>query len=118
MQVTDIVVQRWFLGVTFLFLVACSSSPGNDSMENSDENIAQTDVAQYSCQNDSLFVYFHGDKAELDWQGETYLLTQAVSASGSYFLGEDISFWAKGTEAGLEVDDMSSVSCTLVKVSS
>jgi membrane-bound inhibitor of C-type lysozyme len=105
-------------GFTLMALTACSGvekPPAEDypSLEDS-----QTDVADYLCAGMPLKVMFHGEEAQIFWQQKTYNLTRAVSASGAHYLGEAVSFWVKGQQAGLEIEDLSKIKCQLIRVES
>ncbi|WP_147299454.1 MliC family protein [Marinomonas pollencensis] len=116
MSTTKKWTSRLFAGVTLLGLTACSGmDTGPEDSYPSLEN-SQTDVADYLCTGMPLKVMFHGEKAHILWQQETYDLTRAISASGAYYLGEDVSFWVKGKRAGLEIDNLTKVKCQLIRV--
>ncbi|AEF55600.1 MliC family protein [Marinomonas posidonica] len=108
------------LGVAII-LSACSSQPSGESDQTAQSNledIGQTNVVSYRCEKQSLQAYFHGNHAEIVWQGKSHYLTQAVSATGTSYLGESISFWAHQNEAELELEDGTHLSCQLLKVES
>ena len=114
--------KKWigcfFASVTLLGLTACSGIDTSVSEDYPSLEDSQTDVADYLCAGMPLKVMFHGEEAQIFWQQKNYNLTRAVSASGAYYLGEDVSFWVKGKEAGLEIDDLSKVKCQLIRVES
>ncbi|MEL0637809.1 MliC family protein [Marinomonas sp. TI.3.20] len=109
----------FFTGLALLGLTACSSIDTSQSTDQTfSQEDSQTDVADYLCTGMPLKVMFHGEEAQIIWKQKTYNLTQAISASGSHYLGEDISFWIKGKQAGLEIDDLSQIKCQLIRVES
>ncbi|MGO2355569.1 MAG: MliC family protein [Marinomonas foliarum] len=113
-------LQKIFVCASLLSLTACSSITKDSSSTNEvDEmgDISQTNSATYLCNASPLHVFFHAEDAQLTWNDKEYMLTQAVSASGSFYLGEGLSFWIHGETAELEVGTMAT-KCRLVKVES
>lgn len=77
-----------------LLLVACSSVP-----------LAQEEAvtsALYTCESGVKVVasYSDTDTATVHYQGRTYSLKNAVSASGARYVGEGIEWWTKGAGRG------------------
>ncbi|MBR7888274.1 MliC family protein [Marinomonas sp. A79] len=108
-----------------LLLSACSVIEKGSPVESiiSEEiaeisNLDQTNVAAYSCDGQTLDIHFHSNQAQLSWQGDEYFLTQAVSASGAYFLGEGLSFWVHGDHAVLSFHHANKQACQLIQVNS
>ncbi|RBO79558.1 MliC family protein [Marinomonas aquiplantarum] len=107
-------------GVAIL-LSACSSQPSGESDQAAQSNleeVEQTNIVSYRCEKQNLQAYFHGNRAEIVWQGRSHYLTHAVSASGASYLGESLTFWAHQNEAELELEDGTHMSCQLLKVES
>ncbi|MFT2097895.1 MliC family protein [Marinomonas sp. 2405UD66-6] len=109
--------------ITFMALavVACSSVNNEKVIEEEVyeiEDVVQTNAAVYSCDDKLLNVYFHGDQAELTWKNETHLLNHAVSASGSSFLGESLSFVIQSEKAVLSTKSAKEIQCLLLHVDS
>ena len=100
------------------FLAACSNIDSQNQTTDVSDIEDQTNLVVYQCEQDELLAYFHGNRAELIWQGKSHFLTHAVSASGASYLGESLSFWAHNKEAKLEQETGKKVSCRLQKVES
>ncbi|WP_394182488.1 MliC family protein [Marinomonas posidonica] len=101
-----------------ILLSACSSQPSDQADQSNLEEVEQTNMVSYRCEKQDLQAYFHGNRAEIVWQGKSHYLTHAVSASGASYLGESITFWAHQNEAELELEDGTHMSCQLLKVES
>lgn len=119
MYISKKTAQLTFTGVVMLGLTACSTTDTSTSQAKElTQEESQTDVVDYTCAGEPLTVLFHGEEAQITWKDKSYILTQAVSASGAHYLGEHISFWIKGKEAGLEVNDLEKVQCKVVRIES
>lgn len=106
-----------FIVALSLSLIACGTV--NTSSKNGlEKNIHQIDVVSYLCDEQKLDVYFHAEDAQLIWQSNEYVLTRAVSASGAFYLGEGVSFWAHNDEAQLTVQERHSIPCQLLLIES
>lgn len=113
-------LQNIFVCASLLTLTACSSiTKDTSSINDADDmgDISQTNSASYLCNSSPLHVFFHAEDAKLTWNDKEYILTHAISASGSFYLGEGLSFWIHGETAELEVGAMAA-KCRLVKVES
>ncbi|MEP0071317.1 MAG: MliC family protein [Marinomonas sp.] len=109
--------------ITFIALVvvACSSVNNENVIEEEVyeiEDVVQTNAAVYSCNDKPLNVYFHGERAELIWENKTHLLNNAVSASGSSFLGESLSFVIQNEKAVLSTQSGKKIQCNLLRIDS
>ncbi|RBP78056.1 MliC family protein [Marinomonas rhizomae] len=121
MRIKKLLLQSVLIGTSLLCLTACSSinkELTSDDLAYEIEDIDQTNSADYLCENTPLNIFFHAEQAQLSWKDKTYLLTQAISASGAYYLGEGLSFWIQDTEAELEFNDMKVIHCSLVRIKS
>ncbi|MEP3350917.1 MAG: MliC family protein [Marinomonas sp.] len=104
-----------------LVVVACSSVNNEKVIEEEVyeiEDVVQTNVAVYFCDDKLLNVYFHGEQAKLIWENKTHLLNHAVSASGSSFLGESLSFVIQNEKAVLSTKSAKEIQCRLLQVDS
>ena len=121
MQIRKLLLQSVLLGTSLFWLTACGSINKDEVSEaepSEVEEIDQTNSADYLCNNAPLNIFFHADQAQLTWQEKDYLLTHAISASGSFYLGERLSFWIHGDEAELEFNNQEKFHCLLVRVKS
>lgn len=121
MHIKKLLLQSVLLGSSLFGLAACSSvnkniAPDEDVYEV--EDVAQTNEADYLCNNMPLNILFHADQAQLSWKEKTYILTRAISASGAFYLGEGLSFWIHGDDAELEFNGVEKNHCRLVRVES
>lgn len=120
-QIQKLLLQSVLLGSCLFGLAACSSVNKNVSSDEDTyevEDVAQTNEADYLCNNTPLNIFFHAEQAQLSWKEKKYVLTHAISASGAFYLGEGLSFWIHGDEAELEFNDMKKIHCRLVRVES
>tara|TARA_R110001606_G_scaffold22991_4_gene77804 strand:+ start:359 stop:739 length:381 start_codon:yes stop_codon:yes gene_type:complete len=120
-HIKKLLLQSVLLGSSLFGLAACSSvnknvAPDEDTYEI--EDVAQTNEADYLCNNMPLNIFFHAEQAQLSWKEKTYVLTHAISASGAFYLGEGLSFWIHGDEAELEFNGVEKNHCRLVHVES
>lgn len=115
-----LMMRRIFMASIALVVVACSSVNNDTSMEEKYEieDVVQTNAAVYSCDDKPLNVYFHGEQAELLWENKTHLLNHAVSASGSSFLGESVSFFIQNEKAMLNTNNTKEIQCRLLRIDS
>lgn len=113
-------MRRIFMASIALVVVACSSVNNDTSMEEKYEieDVVQTNAAVYSCDDKPLNIYFHGEQAELMWENKTHLLNHAVSALGSVYLGESLSFMIQDGKAKLSLQGLKEIQCRLVRVDS
>ena len=121
MQIKKLLLQSVLIGTSLLGLAACSSvnrDVSSDEGAYEVEDIDQTNSADYFCNNSPLNIFFHAEQAQLSWKEKNYVLTHAISASGSFYLGEGLSFWIHGDDAELEFNDMEKTHCRLVRVKS
>jgi len=120
MRIKKLFSSSVLAGFYVLGLAACSSVNkdviSDDGMY--EEYVEQTNSAVYLCDDTTLNIYFHAEQARLSWQGKTYSLTHAVSASGTFYLGEELSFWIHGDKAELELNNMDKNHCRLLRVDS
>ncbi|QUX95194.1 hypothetical protein C0J08_07060 [Marinomonas sp. CT5] len=120
-QIKKFLLQIVFVGIAFFGVTACSSIHKDTALDDGSyelEDIDQTNSADYLCDNAPLNIFFHADQAKMSWKDKSYLLTHAVSASGSFYLGEGLSFWIHGDEAELEFNTQEKAHCHLVRIES
>ncbi|PYF83537.1 MULTISPECIES: MliC family protein [Marinomonas] len=113
-------LQKFLVCASLLALTACSSVTKETSLDSDVDDmgdISQTNAATYLCNAAPLHVFFHAENAQITWNDKEYTLTRAISASGSFYLGEGLTFWIHGETAELEVGAMAAT-CRLVKVES
>jgi len=119
-RIKKIVLQSALIGFSLLAVIGCSSvntDTVSDEAYEMDDTI-QTNLALYRCDDKPLEILFHADQAQISWREKNYLLTHAISASGEFYLGEGLSFWIRGNEAQLELNDMKQIQCQLLRVES
>ncbi|MCB5160860.1 MliC family protein [Marinomonas algarum] len=117
----DVTIKTLSVVVLGILLSACSQMGGQDATALSNADVEgvqfhQTDLVTYSCDGALLTLYFHADQAQLVWQDQEHNLTRAVSASGAFYLGEGISFWAHQEEAQLDTHHTGKIACQLLAV--
>ncbi|WP_421849909.1 MliC family protein [Marinomonas sp.] len=124
-QIQKLLLKSVLLGSCLFGLAACSSVNKSvfldeDVYETEDEteDVAQTNEADYLCNNLPLNIFFHAEQAQLSWKEKNYVLTHAISASGAFYLGEGLSFWIHGDEAELEFNGVEKNHCRLVRIES
>lgn len=118
---TTLSFKKLLMISSILGLTACSSANKDSFFDEKNYDIddaAQTNSAVYSCDNNSLGIFFHAEQAHITWKDKIYKLNHAVSASGSFYLGESISFWINEDRAELELNGMDKMSCRLIRVDS
>ncbi|VUZ25242.1 Uncharacterised protein [uncultured Comamonas sp.] len=89
-------IQRLSLVLTAsLLVVACGSTPPAAQEE-------AVTSALYTCESGVKIVasYSDTDTATVHYQGRTYSLKNAVSASGARYVGDGIEWWTKGAGRG------------------
>jgi membrane-bound inhibitor of C-type lysozyme len=121
MQVKIMLLRNALIGSSILGLVACTSVNNENIVEDEVyeiEDVVQTNSAVYSCNQKPLNVYFHAEQAKVIWEKQSYILNHAVSASGSFYLGEELSFWIHGEKAELKMNEMKDIQCRLVRIDS
>ncbi|ETI62209.1 MliC family protein [Marinomonas profundimaris] len=121
MRIQKCFLRNVFSGFAVLSLVACSSVNQDAALDDKVyevDNVEQTNSAVYRCDNTPVNIYFHAEQAQLSWHDKTYVLTHAVSASGVFYLGEELSFWIHGDDAELEFNGMEKSHCHLLRVES
>ncbi|NLV00484.1 hypothetical protein B6N13_20670 [Marinomonas sp. UCMA 3892] len=120
-HIKKLLLQSVLLGSSLFGLAACSSVNKSVALDEDTyeiEDVAQTNEADYLCNNMPLNIFFHAEQAQLSWKEKTYVLTHAISASGAFYLGEGLSFWIHGDEAELEFNGVEKNYCRLVRVES
>lgn len=119
MQLTKLIFQSVLLSSVFLGLVSCGTSQHADGINASAiEGVEQTNIVHYLCDNKPLITHFHADKATVFWQQKNYLLTEAASMSGRFYLGDNLSFWVQGDSAELVVNYVVEIPCQLSRIES
>lgn len=121
MNMKKIVLKKLLIASSVLGLTACSLTDKNHVLDEEQydiDNVVQTNSAIYSCDSNLLSIFFHAEQAQITWKGTTYQLHHAISASGSFYLGEVLSFWIHEGKAELELNNMGKFLCYLVRVDS
>ena len=121
LPLTILPFKKLLIMSSIVVVTACTSANKDNFFDEENyeiSDIAQTNSAVYSCDNNPLGIFFHAEQAQITWKGETYKLNHAVSASGSFYLGEGVSFWIHEDKAELELNGMGKMSCSLVRVDS
>ncbi|SBS35129.1 Membrane-bound lysozyme inhibitor of C-type lysozyme precursor [Marinomonas spartinae] len=119
MRIKVLSIRNSMMVCLMLGLTACSTPQPEQASESEASQIdTQTNVVYYLCEGAPMKIQFHGEEALLNWNNKRYHLTQAISASGAYYLGEDVSFWSEKNKAAIEIDDIQEVKCQLVRVES
>lgn len=54
------------------FLAACSNIDSQNQTTDVSDIEDQTNLVVYQCEQDELLAYFHGNRAELIWQGKSH----------------------------------------------
>jgi len=119
MRIKVLSIRNSMMVCLMLGLTACSTPPPKQVKDNEVSQIdTQTNVVHYLCEGEPMEIQFHGEEALLNWKNKHYHLTQAISASGAHYLGEDVSFWSEKNKAAIEIDDLKEVKCQLIRVES
>ncbi|MCB5190203.1 MliC family protein [Methylobacillus arboreus] len=75
-------------------------------MLNACDSGIQPEVWHYRCGSGAVArVSYENDKAVLQYQGDTHVLEQVISASGARYRNQSLEWWSKGSEATLFTDD-------------
>lgn len=74
-----------------LLLAACGSAPQNDANTQAVQN--------YQCESGKTVdaTYPSNDSATIEYQGNTYSMQIAVSASGARYVGDGLEWWTKSS---------------------
>lgn len=121
LPLTILSLKKLLIISSVVAITACTSANKDNFFDEEDyeiNDVVQTNSAVYSCDNKPLGIFFHAEQAQITWKDKTYKLNHAVSASGSFYLGEGVSFWIHKDTAELELNGMDKMSCSLVRVDS
>lgn len=82
-----------------LFLTACAGSSQTES-----QTTAAASVHNYQCESGATIAatYPTSNTATVQYQGNSYDMDIAVSASGARYVGDKLEWWTKGSGAGSE----------------
>ncbi|MBM68911.1 MAG: hypothetical protein CME43_05490 [Haliea sp.] len=98
--------QAAAIGATLLLLSGCANPPHDNKDGAGEQDVTQhtQTVHTYRCASGATItaIYPTTESAEVLYQGRTYLMRSAVSASGARYVGDDREWWTRGSGPGAE----------------
>lgn len=87
--------------VSALLVSACAGFPQDDP---GTQAMSSPSAHHYQCESGKTIAatYSSTDSARVHYEGTTYNLHIAISASGARYVGDELEWWTKGTGRGSE----------------
>ena len=111
-----IISRIYFLLLFFTYALLIACTPSKDKLKSTAKPILVSERAKtyvYECPNEYNFtVSTEGEQAWLFLPEQTIRVTQVPAASGTKYQDKQITFWAKGNNARLQLGKKTYEACT------